>query len=83
MHVYKKSITHNPQDHPLQRYADVRIPLVSVLFKKVRGKGGGHLLDIMALGVGTYLGEGVYYRVGDELRKYSSPIKKYLKRRLF
>lgn len=32
--------------------------LISLLFKKVRGRGGGHLpvFNIMALGVGAYLG---------------------------
>ena len=38
--------------------------LISLLFKKVRGRGGGHLLvfNIIALGVGAYLGEGGYSR---------------------
>ena len=43
--------------------------LISLLFKKVRGRGGGHLFNIMALGVGAYLGEGGYSR------KYGTPIK--------
>ena len=50
MHVYKKSITHNPQDHPLQRYADLRITLVSVLIRKGGGRGGGTYLILWPWG---------------------------------
>lgn len=46
--------------------------LISLLFKKVRGRGGGHLLvfNIIALGVGAYLGEG-----GPYSRKYGTANK--------
>ena len=46
--------------------------LISLLFKKVRGRGGGHLpvFNIMALGVGAYLGEGGYSRKYGTANKY-------------
>ena len=48
--------------------------LLSLLFKKVRegrgGEGREHLIDIMALGVGSYLEEGAYYSVGACSKKY-------------
>ena len=53
--------------------------LLSLLFKKVRegrggegrgGEGREHLIDIMALGVGSYLVEGAYYSVGACSKKY-------------
>lgn len=44
--------------------------LISLLFKKVWGRGGGHLFNIMALGVGAYLGEGGYSRKYDTANKY-------------
>ena len=46
-------LSHHPQDHPNQSYADHHIPLVSLLFEKViRSTGGaliqeGRLFDIM------------------------------------
>ena len=58
-------LSHHPQDHPCQLYGDLLIPLLSLLFKKVRGGEGGTyswgcLSDIMAKGVGAYSGEGAY-----------------------
>ena len=32
---------HHPRDHPCQWYGDLLIPLLSLLFRKVRGGGGG------------------------------------------
>ena len=66
VHVFIKYwLSHHPQDHPCQLYGDLLIPLLSLLFKKVRGGEGGtcswgRLSDIMAKGVGAYSGEGAY-----------------------
>lgn len=66
VHMFIKYwFSHHPRDHPYQWYGDLLIPLLSLLFKKVRGGGGGpyswgRLSDIMAKGVGAYSGEGAY-----------------------
>ena len=36
----KYRLSNHPRDHPRQWYADLRVPLVSVLFKKNEGGGG-------------------------------------------
>ena len=46
--------------------------LISLLFKKVRGRGVGHLpvFNIMALGLGAYFGEGGFSRKYSTANKY-------------